>query len=133
MLRSVLGLPRGSACAATPSGGLAVLLMYISSVTLCPVDRRFDLNGITFVWRQQKAQSNQGKHGVSFERAAEAFFDPFAKLVDASTEEEPREALIGLDHRGVTLFVVHIEIQQDRIRIISARKATRQERKDYED
>ncbi len=72
-----------------------------------------DLNGITFVWRQQKAQSNQAKHGVSFERAAEAFFDPFAKLVDASTEEQAREALIGFDNRGVTLFVVHIEIQQD--------------------
>lgn len=85
------------------------------------------------MWRQQKAQSDQAKHGVSFERAAEAFFDPFAKLVDASTEEEAREALIGLDNRGVMLFVVHIEIQQDRIRIISARKATRQERRDYED
>ena len=97
------------------------------------MDQRFDLNGITFVWRQQKAQSNHTKHGVSFERAAEAFFDPFAKLVDASTGEDAREALIGFDNRGVTLFVVHIEIQQDRIRVISARKATRQERRDYED
>ena len=53
-------------------------------------------------------------------------------MVDASRSDEARDAIIGLDTRWNLLFVVHIEIQDDEIRIISARKATRRERLDYE-
>ena len=64
--------------------------------------------------------------------AAEAFFDPFLKVVDASRNEEARDAIIGMDRRWNLLFVVHIELEEDAIRLISARKATRRERDEYE-
>ena len=75
---------------------------------------------------------NLRKHGIPFEQAAEAFFDSFLKLVDASRREEARDAIIGMDTRWNLLFVVHLELENDAIRIISARKATRRERAYYE-
>jgi uncharacterized protein len=93
----------------------------------------FVLNDITFVWNEEKARTNFGKHdGVTFEQAAEAFFDPFLVIVDASRNDEARDAVIGLDSRWNLLYVVHIENDNDMIRIISARKATRKEREYYE-
>ena len=93
----------------------------------------FLLNGITFVWDEEKARINPIKHdGITFEQAATAFFDPFLILVDASRNDEARDAVIGLDGHWKLLYVVHIEQEKDRIRIISARKATRQERIEYE-
>jgi hypothetical protein len=56
----------------------------------------------------------------------------FLILVDASRNDEARDAVIGLDARWNLLYVVHIEQDADSIRIISARKATREERADYE-
>jgi uncharacterized protein len=53
-------------------------------------------------------------------------------VVDASRNEEARDAVIGLDTRWNLLYVVHIEREENVIRIISARKATRQERAEYE-
>ncbi len=67
------------------------------------------------------------------EQAAESFFDPFLVVVDASRNEEARHAVIGLDARWNLLYVVHIESEENVIRIISARKATRHERIQYED
>ena len=97
------------------------------------MDTRFVLQGITFIWDENKARENPRHHdGVTFEQAAEAFFDPFLKVVDASRNEEARDAIIGLDTRWNLLFVVHIELEEDAIRLISARKATRKERDDYE-
>jgi uncharacterized DUF497 family protein len=94
----------------------------------------FVLNGITFVWDDGKAQINPTNHdGISFQQAAEVFFDPFLVVVDASRNEETRDAVIGLDARWNLLYVVHIEREENVIRIISARKATRQERVEYED
>jgi uncharacterized protein len=94
----------------------------------------FVLDGINFVWDGDKARSNASKHdGVTFEQAAEAFFDPFLIVVDASRNEEARDAVIGLDTRWNLLYVVHIEREDNVIRIISARKATRQEKAQYED
>jgi uncharacterized protein len=90
----------------------------------------FVLNGITFVWNDGKAQINH--NGITFQQAAEAFFDPFLVVVDASRNEEARDAIIGLDSRWNLLYVVHIEREENVIRIISARKATRQERLNYE-
>ncbi len=91
------------------------------------------LYGITFVWDDGKAQINPINHdGVTFQQAAEVFFDPFLVVVDASRNEEARDAVIGLDSRWNLLYVVHIEREENVIRIISARKATRQERAEYE-
>jgi uncharacterized protein len=60
----------------------------------------FVLNGITFVWDDEKAQINPTNHdGVTFRQAAESFFDPFLVVVDASRNEEARDAVIGLDAR----------------------------------
>jgi uncharacterized protein len=97
------------------------------------MDVYFVLNGITFIWNIEKARINPVNHdGITFQQAAEAFFDPFLILVDASRNDETRDAVIGLDTRYNLLYVVHIEQEGDCIRIISARTATRQERKEYE-
>jgi uncharacterized DUF497 family protein len=96
------------------------------------MDARVLLHGITFTWDVEKAVANLRKHRIAFEQAAEAFFDPFLKVVDASRHEEVRDAIIGLDTRWNLLFVVHLELEDDAIRLISARKATRRERTYYE-
>jgi uncharacterized protein len=60
----------------------------------------FVLNGITFTWDNEKAWHNPSKHdGVTFQQAAEAFFDPFLVIVDANRNEEARDAVLGLDAR----------------------------------
>lgn len=96
------------------------------------MDQKFELNGIVFVWSQEKAQTNLSKHKVAFEQAAEVFFDPFLMVTDASVDDESRDAIIGLDEHWNLLFVVHVEAEGDRFRIISARRATKPERKIYE-
>jgi uncharacterized protein len=93
----------------------------------------FVLNGITFSWDDKKAKINPINHdGITFQQAAEAFFDPFLVVVDADRQGEARDAVIGLDARWNLLYVVHIEREVGGIRIISARKATLQERIEYE-
>jgi uncharacterized DUF497 family protein len=97
------------------------------------MDVYFVLNGITFAWNDEKARVNPLKHnGVTFQQAAEAFFDPFFVVIDASRNDEARDAVIGLDRRWNLLYVVYIERENDTIRIISARKATSKEREYYE-
>jgi uncharacterized DUF497 family protein len=96
------------------------------------MDEQFELNGISFVWSQTKAQENLRKHGVAFGQAAEAFFDPFLRVVDASSDDEARDAIIGMDERWNLLFVVYIAFEDESVRLISARKATRNERRMYE-
>lgn len=97
------------------------------------MDIHYELNGLSFVWDDRKAASNPRKHdGVTFEEGTTVFFDPFFRLVDASRNREPRDAAIGYDAMGRLLFVVHIEIEDEYIRIISARKAENDERRDYE-
>lgn len=97
------------------------------------MDLNFVLNDITFIWNSEKARTNPKNHnGVTFEQAAEVFFDPFLVVVDASRNNEVRDAVIGLDKRWQLLYVVYVE-REDIIRIISARKATRKKRKYYED
>ena len=97
------------------------------------MDVHFVLNGVTFVWNDEKARINPQKHGgVTFQQSTEAFFDPFLVVVDASRNDEARDAVIGLDRRWNLLYVVYIERENDSIRIISARKATRKEREYYE-
>ena len=97
------------------------------------MDVRFELNGVAFVWDSAKARSNLLEHeGVRLEDAVQVFFDPFLRLVDASRNDQTRDAVIGYDLQGRLLFVVHLEINDEHIRIISARKATRQERDDHD-
>ena len=96
------------------------------------MDIRFELNGLVFVWNQAKAARNQDKHGIAFEQASEVFFDPFFRMIDASRNEEARDAVIGRDAQGRLLGVVHIEAEDEFIRIISARKATREEAKHHD-
>ena len=97
------------------------------------MDEKLEYQGVLFVWDGSKAASNLKRHGVAFEEAIEAFFDPFLKVVDASRDEEDRHAVIGMDRAWRLLFVVHLELERDEIRIISARRATGDEWKTYED
>jgi uncharacterized protein len=97
------------------------------------MDIRYEKNGVIFVWNARKAAANANKHdGITFDEATEAFFDPFFKLVDAGRNQEARDAVIGYDESGRLLFVVHIELEDDKIRLISARKATVTERNYYD-
>ncbi len=83
-------------------------------------------------WDSDKADSNLKKHGVSFEEAATALLDPMALAQeDGSSEGEPRWVLIGMSAQLRLLTVVHTLRHQDRVRLISARKATRKEAKQY--
>jgi uncharacterized protein len=97
------------------------------------MDIHFLLYGQRFVWDAEKASTNIGKHGISFETACQVFFDPFVCLEDATVWEEARDAAIGLAEDWTLLFVVHLLREGEAIRIISARPATAQERKLYED
>lgn len=97
------------------------------------MDFRFELNGTTFIWNAKKAAANPGRHdGITFEQAATAFFDPFFRLVEADRNDEARDAIIGFDATGCLLFVVHVEVTDTFIRIISARRATNEERREHE-
>ena len=97
------------------------------------MDIRHELNGMVFVWNARKAASNPGKHdGITFEQAATAFFDPFFRLTEAGRNHEARDAIIGFDASSCLLYVVHVQIEDECIRIISARRATNEERRDYE-
>ena len=94
-----------------------------------------DRPGPTFEWDPQKAASNVRKHrGVSFEEALTAFADPLSVTVaDPDNEEgEQRWLLIGTSARGRAIVVVHAE-RGENIRIISARNATKHERREYEE
>jgi uncharacterized protein len=83
-------------------------------------------------WDSDKADSNLQKHGVSFEEAATALLDPMALAQeDAAAEGEPRWVLIGMSAQMRVLTVVYTLRRQDRVRLISARKATRKEAKHY--
>jgi uncharacterized DUF497 family protein len=92
----------------------------------------FELRGVRFRWASEKASQNQAAHGVTFEQAAQVFFDPFVRYVDASRNDESREGAIGSDFDYRVLFVVHLIVEEDHIRLISAWPATRDERRLYE-
>ncbi len=55
----------------------------------------FQLQGVEFEWDEEKYAANLRKHGVEFEIAAQAFFDPFCQFGDASIGEEQREFVVG--------------------------------------
>jgi uncharacterized DUF497 family protein len=96
------------------------------------MDIVYRLQDIEFEWDETKARSNTKKHGVTFAEAAEAFFDPFYQEGDASVDNEQRDFIIGYSLSQHLLLVVYVE-RGERTRIISARLATRSERKSYEE
>ena len=85
-----------------------------------------------FTWDPEKAASNLRKHGVSFREAATVFGDPLAAMVVDALDPE-RAILVGQSERGRVLLTVFVELSEDMIRIISARRATSHERKRYEE
>lgn len=89
---------------------------------------------LLFEWDEKKARSNQRKHSVSFEVASTAFGDPNAITIfdDASSADEDRYVTIGMTAQGPLVVVCHTD-RRNRIRIISARKATLQEKRQYEE
>jgi len=95
------------------------------------MDIKYRLEGLEFEWDEGKAQTNLEKHGVTFEEATEVFLDPFHVVGDASATCEEREFALGYSLAERLLFVVHVE-RVESIRMISARVATRTERKLYE-
>lgn len=97
------------------------------------MDLTYKLNGTNFVWNDRKAAGNPGKHdSITFEQADSVFFDPLFRLVEAGRNDEVRDAIIGFDASSRLLFVVHILIEDSFIRIISARKASPDERRNHE-
>jgi uncharacterized protein len=89
--------------------------------------------GLRFEWSASKARLNAEKHGVTFDEAATAFRDSLARIFDdpVHSSGERRELLVGHSRRA-RLIIVSFAERGDRIRIISARNATKRERRDYE-
>ena len=87
-----------------------------------------------FEWDEFKAESNERKHGVSFTEAMTVFADPLSVTGydPRHADDEDRFLTMGLSLDGRPLVVAHAD-RGDVVRIISAREATRLERRDYED
>ncbi len=90
--------------------------------------------GYLFEWDPEKAESNAQKHGITFEEASTAFGDPLGLLMrdpDHSFDEE-RYLLLGMSSQQ-TLVVVSFAERPPHTRLISARRATARERRQYEE
>ena len=83
-----------------------------------------------FEWDADKASANVSKHGVTFEEAVTVFLDLDYLLIPDSNADD-RFVAIGLSRRARVLFVVHCE-RAEKVRVISARRATRRERETYD-
>lgn len=94
------------------------------------------MNEIDFAWDPDKAERNSQKHGISFEEAASAFYDPQARILydpDHSQDEE-RYILLGISEVSQLLMVCHVYKENGcLIRLISARRATKNERRQYQE
>ena len=91
------------------------------------MDERHHIGGSDFVWDADKADANWRKHRVRFEDAATVFADPLFVLADASRNDEARDALIGFDAGARLLCVVHLVVEAEALRLVSARRATPEE------
>jgi len=89
---------------------------------------------LSFEWDEKKNASNNKKHGISFEEAKSVFTDQFARLISDPdhSDDEDRFILLGTSINSRLLVVCHCIRLNDSIRIISARKADKQEREIYE-
>ena len=93
------------------------------------------MSELTFEWDSSKANENQKKHGVTFKEAQTVFLDDYAVEFydDEHSEWEDRFLLLGLSYRLRLLMVCHsYNENESRIRIISARKATKNESRYYD-
>jgi uncharacterized DUF497 family protein len=93
------------------------------------------MDGLKFGWDARKAAENFKKHRVSFEEAKTVFYDEYARLIPDSqhSEEEDRFILLGYSVRLRLLVVSHCYREwEEKVRIISARKATKPEQRQYE-
>ena len=94
------------------------------------------MSSFEFEWGLAKAESNYRKHGIRFDEARSVFYDEFARMIpdpDSSMGEE-RFIIMGQSSQWNTLIVCHCyRDAENTIRIISARKAEKRERKQYED
>ena len=91
---------------------------------------------LRFSWDPDKAKANERKHKVSFEEAQTVFSDENARIIHDPdhSDEEDRFVLLGLSERFRVLLVCHCYRSDDmEIRIISARRATKSEREQYEE
>ncbi len=88
---------------------------------------------IIFEWDEKKAEQNIRKHSVSFEEAATVFSDHFSITIydPLHSKDEDRFVILGMSENNRLLVVIHTE-RGDKIKIISARKATKKERRQYE-
>lgn len=86
-----------------------------------------------FEWHATKAAANARKHGVTFDEASTVFADPLALLMldPDHSESEERYVLLGMSTQS-RLLVVAFSERPPRTRLISARRATRSERRRYE-
>ena len=89
---------------------------------------------LEFEWDPAKARVNLRKHAVSFEEAATVFGDPLSVTIGdpLHSTDEQRFIIVGRSRQGRIIVVVHVD-RGHRIRIISARLATRRERRKYEE
>lgn len=85
-----------------------------------------------YEWDPNKATTNLQKHGISFADAVAVFSDGFALTVADDFADEERFIILGMDAFGRLVVIVYTWRGEQTIRIISARKATRHERKQYE-
>ena len=83
-----------------------------------------------YEWDPKKAKQNLRKHGIAFSDAVSVFFDDVAITIEDINPEEERFATLGMDALGRVLVLVYTW-REDNIRMISARKATEKERKQY--
>ena len=92
------------------------------------------MSEIRFEWDSRKARANEKKHGISFEEAESVFFDEQALLLEDARplHDEERFVLLGVSASLRVLVVIHALRDEDVIRIVSARKATRSETSEYE-
>jgi hypothetical protein len=90
--------------------------------------------GLVFEWDPEKAAENERKHGVSFDEAIPIFAGTLSRTIDDPDHSrgETRYLQLGLSRRGRLLVVAFTE-RNERIRIISARLATKRERRHYEE
>jgi len=86
---------------------------------------------VGFEWDEQKAKANLRKHGIDFADAVVVLEDPLAVTIPDYTADEERFVTVGSDILGRILVVVYA-VRDKQIRLISARKATRRERRRYE-
>ena len=85
-----------------------------------------------YQWDRNKALANKSKHGVEFADAVSVFTDELAITIFDERFAEERFVTIGMDAIGIILVVVYT-MRDDEIRLISARKATKNERRQYEE